>query len=390
MKVALTMKVLDQAAMLSRGSEGSDQVAEQQREAQGTWAPPDGVVDDIPELTDENTESLLVQEAQNQVLLDEQPSSSTAGWTSSGAKGHKIWLWFSRASQSTVAPEEARDEQPMEPEAGKPKTFAPGQDKKESPEQDKKKEFPRPMDFERAPRPKLVNAKLNQCLNESEQGLSECFLKYQKVLENTIQQAVLTTDKSTIQTEVESRGRKVLGEFIQGACDIVEAERGGGATAAAENTAVSREAVEGLQTPPETPQLSQQQKDEIRELAEKDYVTTMTQTAFRRWCKDMLKRFPPDTLQHASGERRSRFMKMLFEMIQMISHGAAIGKKVELEKENPAMIATGVKTRQLNDAADMQSILKSMKQAVAEFPENLGVNGEDVMTRHYGVVLDEL
>ena len=95
--------------------------------------------------------------------------------------------------------------------------------------------------------------------------------------------------------------------------------------------------------------------------------------------RNMLQVYPPETLQQASGERRSRYMKMLYEMIQMISHGAATGEKVELDKDNAAMVAAGVKTRHLHDAADMQAIIKTMRQALTQFPEDAGVDKEDIM-----------
>ncbi len=86
---AVREQVRDQRSLAisaSISTQVADQVTEQQREAAaGTWSPPPGVVDDNEMLNDKNTEALLEQDAKNPVLVNGQPSSSTAGWTRGGA-----------------------------------------------------------------------------------------------------------------------------------------------------------------------------------------------------------------------------------------------------------------------------------------------------------------
>ena len=108
--------------------------------------------------------------------------------------------------------------------------------------------------------------------------------------------------------------RKTMLEHVQKAAWLLHEE---------ENEAAAELLNAGPKTPEETPQLSDEEKEEIRKTAVNEFLGGLQIYGWRRWLKRVLKATQPETLLEATGERRKRILKAIFEMIQMVSHGAS-------------------------------------------------------------------
>ncbi len=191
---------------------------------------------------------------------------------------------------------------------------------------------------------------------------------------------LLAALKESILMAADMAARKTMLKHVQEAAKLLAEEN-------SESTAAAAELLNaGLKTPEETPQLTEEEKQEIRETAVNEYLNGLKIYGWRRWIKEALLAYQPNTLQGATGERRRRILKAIFEMVQMVSHGASVGQAIEMKESCPGMKATGVKARFINDAVDIQAIVKAMQTALDQgFPADGGtdkadgVDKEDIM-----------
>ena len=72
----------------------------------------------------------------------------------------------------------------------------------------------------------------------------------------------------------------------------------------------------------------------MKEDAIKEFIAGFAQTAWRRWTVNQIKDLKAAQLPRMSGKRRMKYLLAVAEMVQMVAHGAARGKKVELHPEN--------------------------------------------------------
>ncbi len=114
--------------------------------------------------------------------------------------------------------------------------------------------------------------------------------------------------------------------------------------------------------PPVTPTPTELAKMQAE--AMKEFITAFAKTAWKRWAGQAVKTLAESQLPLRSGHRRDRFLQAVAEMVQMVAHGVATGKQVELKPDNAAMAAAGAKHRLLNEADDMKNLMVAMQAAL--------------------------
>ncbi len=190
------------------------------------------------------------------------------------------------------------------------------------------------------------------------------------------------------------RRQRLLGDSILAAassCAAVQAaEEHARALAAAIHAGDARVAAAlSTQLPPTQPELPELTPDEvihIERAAIAEFVLGLKSQSWRHWTQHQIARLQATQLSRMLGNRRTRFLKAVAAMVQMVSHGVAQGGFVRMTVDGPAMHAAGAKSKLLNDCADMKTLVGAVPHAVqANWPADLaadtcnGVSRDDVM-----------
>ncbi len=223
--------------------------------------------------------------------------------------------------------------------------------------------YPRPVAFESAdvrPPQQAWTAKQLQQWGEEKLKKEEEYRRSLAHQAGAASKDLLAAMQTAANKAAELAARQAMVEHIQKAAWLLD---GKDTQAAAELLAA------GPMTPPETPVLSEEEQEKIHKAAVNKFLGGLEVYGWRRWMKRVLAGTEAEALLGVQGDRRKRLLTAIFEMIQMVSHGASQGQPVEMKDTNPGMKAAGAKARYINDTVDTEAVIKVRKKALDEdFP----------------------